>query len=300
MKRPKAGPELKMPELKVPPFLVDLYWDLRDRRLLPLVALVVVAIVAAPFLLGGGSKEASSPAPAEVAALPGEAAGLQASTLTVVEAKPGLREYSKRLGHRKPTDPFQQRYTSAPPTPGGGSELGPETTSSSSSSATSTSGSSSLSPETTSTSTSTAAPGSAPSSSPSSKGGGGGATPGHLTLFAFAIDVKITQIEGREGSSQPKSESSIRHRVMPTTPLPGEKAPVITYMGVGQGAKKALLMVSNNVKSIYGDAKCLSGTDTCQLLELEPGLPETFVYGENDVRYKITVLKLEPVVAGHR
>ena len=39
----------------MPPFLVDLYYDLRDRRLLPLLALVLVAIVAVPFLLGGGS-----------------------------------------------------------------------------------------------------------------------------------------------------------------------------------------------------------------------------------------------------
>lgn len=304
MKRPKGGPELKMPELKVPPFLVDLYWDLRDRHLLPLVALVIVAIVAAPFLLGGSSEETSSTAPAEAAAVPGEALGSQASSLTVVEANPGLREYSKRLAHRRPTDPFHQRYTSPPPTPGGGSELGPETTSSTSSSSTS----SSISSETTSTTTSTSGPEPAPSSSPSSKGsGGGGATPGHLTLFAFAIDVKVTRIDGGTGSSQPKpksgsqpkSESSIRHRVMPTTPLPGEKAPVITYMGVGRGAKKALLMVSNNVHSIYGDARCLSGTDTCQLLEVEPGLPETFVYGDNDVRYKINVLKVEPVATGH-
>ena len=51
-----------MPELKVPPFLIDLYYDLRDRRLLPLVALVVVAIVAVPFLLGGGSEEAGDAA----------------------------------------------------------------------------------------------------------------------------------------------------------------------------------------------------------------------------------------------
>ncbi len=51
MKRPK-GPELKMPEPKAPAFLADLYYDLRDRRLLPLLALVVVAIAATPFLLG--------------------------------------------------------------------------------------------------------------------------------------------------------------------------------------------------------------------------------------------------------
>ena len=58
-------------------------------------------------------------------------------------------------------------------------------------------------------------------------------------------------------------------------------------------------MVSNNVTTVEGEGKCLSGTDTCQLLEVEPGFPEIFVYGANDVRYKINVLKIEPVVVGH-
>lgn len=295
MKRLKAGPELKMPELKVPPFLIDLYWDLRDRRLLPLVVLIIVAIVAAPILLSGGSSESPSTPPAEIAAVANEAVGSEASSLTVVEAKPGLREYSKRLAHRRPADPFQQRYTSTPPT-SGGSELGPETSTSTSSS---TSASSSTETTATSLPPSNSSPEPAPSESPSDKeAGGGDATQKHLTLFAFAIDVKIVRIEGGEGNSQSNSDSSTRNRVMPTTPLPGEKAPVVTYMGVGKGAKNALLMISNNVKSIYGDAKCLSGTDTCQLLEVEPGLPETFVYGDNDIRYKITVLKIEPVAAG--
>jgi hypothetical protein len=287
--RLKSGPELKMPEWKVPPLLVDLYWDLRDRHLLPLVGLVLVAIVAAPFLLGGGSDESAPPA--STAAVSSTASGSPASTLTVVEAKPGLREYSKRLDHRKPTDPFEQRYTSPPPSQSG-PELGSETTATTSDSSTSTSAGGSS--ETPSTSTPTSGSGSTPppAEPPSSKGG---AEAGDLTLFAFAIDVKIVRIEGGDGGSQTKSETSTRHRVMPTTPLPGEKAPAVTYMGVGKGAKNALLMVSNNVDSIFGDAKCLSGTGTCQLLEIEPGMPETFVYGANQVRYKMNVLKIEPV-----
>jgi hypothetical protein len=294
--RLKSGPELKMPEWKVPPLLVDLYWDLRDRHLLPLVGLVIVAIVAAPFLLGGGSDESAPPG--STAAASSAASGSPASTLTVVEAKPGLREYSKRLDHRKPTDPFGQRYTSPPPSQSG-PELGSETTGTSSSS--STPPSSGGSSETPSTSTPTSGSGSGsgstpPAESPSSKGG---AEAGDLTLFAFAIDVKIVRIEGGDGGSQSKSEASTRHRVMPTTPLPGEKAPVVTYMGVGQGAKNALLMVSGNVDSIFGDAKCLSGTDACQLLEVEPGMPETFVYGDDQVRYKVNVLKIEAVPTGH-
>ena len=54
----KKGPELKMPELKVPDFALDLYYDLKERHLLPLVAILLVAVVALPILLSSGSSEA--------------------------------------------------------------------------------------------------------------------------------------------------------------------------------------------------------------------------------------------------
>ena len=291
MKRPK-GPELKMPT-----FLVDLYYDLLDRRLLPLVALVVVAIAAVPFLLGGGSEESPQPG-AEEEAIAGAAAleGADASRLTVVEAKPGLRDYRKRLAARKPTDPFKQRYSG----PVGGGQLNDQSTTSTSSS------SSSTTSTTTSTGGSTLpgapsetpAPESPPSGGGGSEGGGEGDGEPSLTLFTFAIDVQISHTETKQNGRSVMSEPTTRRKVMPTTPLPGEKAPVVTYLGVGEKGKKALLMVSNNVKSIFGDAKCLSGTDTCQLLEVEPGFPETFVYGPNDVRYKVNVLKIEAIPVG--
>jgi hypothetical protein len=110
----RIGPELKMPklrggEMKVPPFLSDLYADLRDRRLLPLVALILVAIVAAPVLLAGDPPE-PEPVPAPVVG--GSAPAAQ--SLTVVKAEPGLRNYKKRLAHRSPTNPFKQRFAGSP------------------------------------------------------------------------------------------------------------------------------------------------------------------------------------------
>lgn len=287
MKRLK-GPDLKMPELKVPTVVADLFYDLRDRRLLPLVALVLVAIVAAPFLLGGGSEEAAVPPPVPAAAA--AQSSTEAAQLTVVRSKPGLRDYRKRLAGREPTDPFKQRYN-APVL--NGAEL-------KSQSATSTS--SSTSTETTSTtSPETASPGgSAPSPEEVSSGGGNrGGSPQKITIFSFAIDVKIAHTETEANGTTTMSEPTTRTRVLPTTPLPGEKAPVITYIGLGKKPDHALLMVSNEVKSIYGDAECLSGTETCQLLEVETTFPETFVYGPNDVRYKINVLKIEAVPVGH-
>jgi hypothetical protein len=283
------GPDLK--DLKVPPVLRDLFQDLRDRRLLPLLALVLVAILAVPFLLGSSPEEEDSSSP--LAAPPAQTA--EAARLTVVEAKPGLRDYRKRLRARVATDPFKQRYT-APVLEG--ANLPAET---------STSGGSE------STSTSTTAPesstGAAVVESPTDSGGGaspgsgdggnGGARDPQITLFTFAVDVQYAHTEEKADHSLEMGKPTLRERVKPYTPLPGEKAPVVTYLGVGAEAKTALLMVSKEVTATFGDGKCKSGTTSCELLEVEPGIPQTFEYGPNGVRYKINVLKIEPLVAGH-
>ena len=282
MRRPK-GPELKMPELRVPRFLGDLFYDLHDRRLLPLVALALVAIVAVPVLLGGDSEEIAPPPAGSGAISP--APGSQAAQLTVVESAPGLRDYRKRLARRTPTNPFKQRYTGPMLK---GAKLNPQTSTTSSTSSTTKSEA-----DITTTTTTTADLGTAPASEPSSPGGTAKGGEPRLVLFTFEIDVKIVRLEGKGRGS-----SSVRRGVEPTTPLPGEKAPVVTYMGASAKEGKALLMVSNNVKAVFGDGKCLSGTDTCQLLEVETGFPQTFVYGPNNVRYRINVLKIEPVVTG--
>src|SRR5689334_15765066 len=273
-----------MPELKVPDFLVDLYWDLRDRRLLPLVALAIVAIVAVPFLIGGSKSESPEPV-APVAAPSPEPAG---SKLTVVEAKPGLRDYHKRLGSDTPTDPFKQPgRPSEGGANGGGSESGVSTTATSTSTTvTSTSGNGT----TTTTTESTTGPGGSPS---------GTVEPGHLTLFAFAIDVKIVRTETKPDGSKKSDEPEIRHRVVPPAALPSEKEQAVTYMGISPKTQAPMLLISDAVTSVFGEANCLSGASTCQLIEVEPDLPMTFVYGPHSVRYKITVLKVEPVVTGH-
>jgi hypothetical protein len=88
--------------LKPPRFLSDLWADLRDRRLLPLVALLIVAIAATPFLLGSHDKEEPTEAP--VVSVPSSAhAGF-----AVVPANNALRDYRKRLGFREPRNPFGQ------------------------------------------------------------------------------------------------------------------------------------------------------------------------------------------------
>jgi hypothetical protein len=293
MKRLKGGPDLKMPDLKVPGFLVDLYWDLRDRRLLPLVGLAIVAIVAVPFLLGGGSEEEEAP-PAVAGASSAPSPEPAGAKLTVVEAKPGLRDYRKRL-HDSPTDPFVQRYT-APQLKG--TELGgggEEASSSSTSTSTSTTKVTKTSKDSDSTSTTEVTTETNGESSPS---GEGGKAP-QLTLYSFAADVKIVRTTSSADGEKLTDEPIVRHKVIPPAALPGDSAQVVTYMGISPITRKPLLLISDQVTAVFGEATCLSGANTCQLIEVEPNFPETFVFGTAGVRYKITVLKVYPVATGH-
>lgn len=292
------GPDLKMPDMKVPGFASDLYYDLRDRRLLPLVAFVLVAIVAVPFLLSGGSGESSPPR-----VEPPMDDSVNASQLTVVKATPGLRDYRERLQGRSPKDPF--KGPEAKPDLSG-AQLGTkgdngfesnEVTSSTSTTATSDGTTTEETTRTTkeedgvvTTETETKTEGDEPGSAEGQ--------PDEITLFAFAVDVRIKKTTTAADGSTKSGDPETRARVLSPAPLPGEKTQVATYAGINPKTKNALFLVSDEVTSIFGEAKCLSGDQTCQLLEVEKGMPLTFVYGPAGDRYKITVLKLYPVTAG--
>ncbi len=296
----RLGPELKMPklcrgELKVPPFLSDLYYDLRDRRLLPVLALVLVAIVATPFLLSGGEEEPEPLPP------PNPTAGVSSAgkTLTVVQAQPGLRNYKKRLARRRPTNPFHQRFA-APVLSG---EESREVSTASPSPTVEPTSPGSGSSETTPSYVPPVETSPSGTSGGGSSGSGGGHDSSSLpeggSYFAFAIKVQITKTETKKDGSTEKTGPTVHEKVLPPTPLPGMKAPVVTYIGIDPEKKLPLFVVSSDVTSSFGEGKCVSGTDTCELMELEPGFPQTFVYGEAGTRYKINVIKVEPVSTSH-
>jgi hypothetical protein len=207
----------------------------------------------------------------------------------VVEAHPGLRSPDKRLAGRTPTDPFTQRYTGSVRSGGLPNEDATATTS------TTEAGGGAVEGGTTASSGTPASP---EPSAPESSGGSGGSPGGDLApgrLYTFTVDVQISRTEEQPDGSKKMGEPTVRKDVKPPAPLPGAKAPVVTYLGVNfvKSKPRALLMVSRDVGAVFGDAKCVSGTSTCELLEVEPGFPEIFEYGPNGVRYKFNVLKIE-------
>jgi hypothetical protein len=294
----RVGPELKKPEVKVPQGVSDFYQDLRDRRLLPVIALVVVAIVAVPFLLGSSKKAEVPPSTTQAMAKVSGSSVDKKSQFVVVQSTPGLRSYKKRLKGKK-TDPFKQRFlgpvtTNAQLGEGGGEETSTVTTGG---------GSETESVTVTSSEPESSPPVSAPThiSNPNQPG---------LTLLAWEINVKITkQSKGANGSdtkqssgasSSAQQEPAVRKGVRALTPLPGPKAPVVTYMGPSKkDIHKATLLVSTKVTSIFGESSCANSEDQCQLIEVEPGFPVTLVYGFNEDHYIINVLKQDLVAIRH-
>lgn len=285
------GPELKLSQLKVPPVFRDVYQDLRDRRLLPLVALVLLAIVSVPLLLSSGAP--SEPPPASSGA---PEAAVESAQLTVVKAAPGLRQPGKRLSDRQAKDPFRQHHT--------GAAVGSESVTTGSNPATAPIASG----ESSGPSESSAAPSVTPEESPGNSSGGPGhgsgdpgstVDPGDLVYYTFAADMTITKIETDENGKKVTGKPETRRGVLPSTVLPGEKRQVVTYMGISPETQKPLVLVSTDVTGVFGDGKCAAGSESCQLLEMKLSFPETFVYGEAGVRYKINITKIAPVATGH-
>jgi hypothetical protein len=276
MKKPK-GPELKMPQLKTPAFLTDLYYDLRDRRLLPLVALVVVAIAAVPFLLGGDEEEGYVPAPGGGLAALGSA---KTSKLTVVEATPGLRDYRKRLSDRSPTNPFKQRYTGLP------EAAQVESSAAGSEGA----GGGSLTVTESSTIEATEATEVTESGhSGGSTAAGGGSGGGSAQKLEFVIDVQISHTEKTPDGSEKMSPIEVRHDVPILAQLPGEKTSVVTLLGANIHKERLVFLVSHGVKAIIGEYGCISRGEICELLEVGEGILLEFVYEPTGVRYSIKV-----------
>jgi hypothetical protein len=292
----KKGPELKLSELKVPDFLYDLFYDLKDRHLLPLVAVLIVAMVGAPIYFNSTHEsevEPSAPLPPATAST--VAAGGPSGTITVARSEPGLRDYRRRLKNYRALDPFRQQ--------GGQSTTAAEAPAEEASSSTPVAPveATVIAEEATppAPEPSYEAPPYEPAGPPVSEPG---STPNPGTTVrtryvSSAIDVRVVTVPPpsteQERSKRPKAKAEVRRNLPELTMLPARKTPAATYIGLSNDGKKALFVVSSDVVSIFGEAKCLVGSQSCQLLMLEPQMPVTFVYGPQERTYRIELLKID-------
>jgi hypothetical protein len=273
----RGGPNLSKPDVKPPKFAVDLYADLRDRRLLPLVLLLVVAIVATPILLAGGGDDTPAEAPPIAAVKP----PAQAS-FSVVPAASALRSYRKRLGYREARDPFA--------TPHAGRESGAESgegseANSGEGAAGSEEAVEEAAPPAVTSPTETAVE--SPSSTPVEETHTQASVVIQNKVIGYGIDARLGYL------GHVKLASEIR----PMTKLPNAKHPVVVYVGPNEDKTGAVFLMTTNVSAFYGKGRCKLGGQACQLLELKAGKSATFAYGYGNARYKVQLNKVLPIVS---
>jgi hypothetical protein len=304
LKRPKAlsaGPSIKLPRA-----VTDLYADLRDRHLLPLVVVLIVAIVAAPILLNDKS-ETKQPPVATLAGTP--TAGSSTSSFTVVPAARRLRSPGKRLAHRQALDPFRveakesHKPKSSGDTGGTGSSSGVESggaeveapVAAPEAAATESAVAATEVPTSREITVSETASGdkemtitqSTSSSATTSSGAAAESAGPEGAVVAYTVDMK---------SGVLPAELTEQSDVAPMTKLPSDKSPLVVFVGLSQDGKRGLFLMTSKVTAYYGPVHCVVDQQACQMVELKPGNAATFAYGlgEDEARFKVVLQKIEP------
>jgi hypothetical protein len=260
-----------MKSWKLQKFFGDLVYDLRNRGLLPIVVLLLVALVAIPVVITRGG---SSSAPiADTAALQEAVASAPEAQAAVVAYEPGLRKYQDRLDKLSPKDPFEQQFSAAVQA---ATELSGTVSGGGASGATT---STDVSGDAGSTDTS----GDSTSKKKKHKKKKAG-----TAYVSYQTDVMV----GEAGASLQSLTN-----VAPLTPLPSETAPVLIYLGPNAGGQYGLFLVSNKVSQLSGPGICVPAPDDCALLALSPGQTEDLVYDADGKTYQIQLVRLRRVVS---
>jgi hypothetical protein len=253
-------------------FLNTVKADLLDRRILPLVALVAVALVGAlAYVVLGGGSSSSTPATALPSTHVIAAAGVAVSPATpekaVAEMTGGVSEQHQGTA-RNPFTPLPEPKAKASAT------TATATSSSSTAAAGSTSGGGSASSTTPSGSGSPHGSGGSTPAPPAPASPSKPATPSkpktvyHVAVLFGALPAGVTALTA---SLTPFENLKL------LTPLPSDKLPLIIFRGVTAGGKSATFsLVSEAI--LHGPAACLPSTTQCEAIDLRESQSEQLEY----------------------
>jgi hypothetical protein len=234
-------------------YLKQILTELREKRLWPVAAVLIVALIAVPTLL------AKSSTPTPVAQLPQSApAAADAAVPAVsVEATP---TNSKLKGHGR--DPFLQQKLAAAAKPAS------TATSKSSTGSTGSSTKSTISTKSTTASKSTT------TGSGSGTTGAGSTPPATIPITkpkpaptgltateTYRVTIAMTNSSGGIDTTDSLERLSV---------LPSARQPLLVELGVLQGGRRVLFAVQPGTV-VRGPGKCVPGSVDCELVSLAPG-----------------------------
>jgi hypothetical protein len=266
--------------MQTPKLAQDLGRDLRDKRLLPVIGLLVVAILAVPFLLGGGSEPVPPPTgPSSSDVNQGSAADAQAEPVVLADV-PGIRDYQKRLAKFQKRNPFKQQFTGGSESSGGSLE---DTTPSGG--GLSGGGSEAESSGSSSTSSDSTSGGNSGGNGSGGNGSGGREADQGLYLYSYEIDAKIT-VDGKTEKLESVKQLEF---------LPGNKTPVLQFLKGDFEQKSAAFVVSPRVTETRGEGKCSPNNSSCEFLLLKDGESHSFDYEPDGRTYRIRLTRVKRI-----
>jgi hypothetical protein len=226
-------------------FLLDLWLDLREKRLAWLALVLLAAIVAVPIVLAKGS-EAPPPPPAPTATT--------ASAAPVIESQPEAGTTDSKLQTFSARDPFEPTGSSGGGSSSGGSSGGGSSTGTTETSTTTTPSSGGGGGATTGTQPPTSTP-------PSTGTNGTGNTTGETktTLFTYTVDLRFGEGGGVQAYKDVKRLDLI----------PDSDNPKIVFLGVTTTGKTAVFLVDSSI-GVDTAGKCRPSPDKCTFLYLRP------------------------------
>jgi hypothetical protein len=264
-------------------FLSSVKADLLDRRLLPFVAVIVLALVGALayVVLGGSPAAAPTPAVSHAPVAKGIAVSATAENPDQAPAETTSGARVQRRGSAR--NPFT-------PLPGA-----PKPASSTASSAATTTNSAATTTAGGSLTTTTGSGGS------SSKGETLPTTPAKPSKPRIVIRYHVTVQFGvvppppADGTPAPAPQLKTYDNLTVDQPIPAKDNPQLVFLGVVLRTGKDAVFGLTGEAILHGNAKCLPSATHCQAIQLSPGQSETlesFEANGNPVTYEVKVAKI--------
>ena len=274
-------PKLKGPQFQPPQVLSDLYRDLKERRLLPVVALLLVAIIAVPVAISASSGESAAVSGPAAEIVPVDAPEAQAAVLA---ENPGLRNYKRRLDALKAKNPFEQQFqttglgqteveggiSEATDNLGGGGAV---------------TGGATGSVDTGSASGATVTGGGSAPADPVDTDSPATGKP-EKKFFTYRVDIRY----GVEGDVREERDVKALDFL----------SPVGVFLGASESGRKAFFFLSSDVVSVSGDGQCAPAPTDCEFLALQERKAEQLTYqppdGSPPVAYALELVEIKQVL----
>ncbi len=242
-------------------FFIDLWQDLREKRLWPVAVGLLAAMAAVPVVLFKPAGETPLP--------PSTTATSNVPELLPVVSVDSAPSHGSKLDSFDQKNPFSpmKDLEKAAATPGTATVA-------------SSAGASAASSSGTGSDLGSAAGGSGPS-------GGSGSTGGsHLQYYRYTVDVSL----GERGKDAQKLQG-----VKQTQLLPDGDAPLLAYMGLADDARTAVFFIIDPAYSAQGEGKCRPKGDDCRFIYLgvnEDGDEESIFTADGESEYTLKLLKI--------